>query len=211
MKTVFFDIDGTIIDVIRGLQHPTALTRYCFEQLKKNGHRPVIASGRMKSMLSEDILSLEPSGYLLCNGAVFELEGLQLEAIKVKGHTPGAICLLDRKHRLLYVGDAVLRHVSILHVGGQSVSDFIEGMEKLKARSSEFDFIVAAHGHRQHGFRPLETAYIQKMIDVARAIDVEKSTERHEADGDGYEYYLNGGKYADYDSVSIAYRLDCLK
>ena len=145
------------------------------------------------------------------DGQKLELGGLQLEAIKVKGHTPGAICLLDRKHRLLYVGDAVLRHVSILHVGGQSVSDFIEGMEKLKARSSEFDFIVAAHGHRQHGFRPLETAYIQKMIDVARAIDVEKSTERHEADGDGYEYYLNGGKYADYDSVSIAYRLDCLK
>ncbi|MBQ4252942.1 MAG: HAD-IIB family hydrolase [Erysipelotrichaceae bacterium] len=186
-----------------------------YQEMHAYGGKGQSAEERLFFHTLEDRKAFEQAGLTFRirpveDGQIFDLGGLKLEAIKIGGHTPGQICLLDGKHRLLYVGDAVLRHVSILHVGGQKVSDFITGMEKLKARMKEFDFIISAHGHRQHGFRPLESEYILKMIKVAESIDVSKSMPKHEADGDGYEYYLDGRSYEDYDGVSIAYRLDCL-
>lgn len=146
----------------------------------------------------------------LKDGMLFDLGDSEIKAIHIPGHTPGGYCFLDIKYRRLYVGDAVLRHASVLHVGGMKISDFINGLKKLKTYASDFDWIIAAHGHRQHGFRPLEPFFIDKLIECAENIDVSKSIERHEADGEGYEYYLNGGRYEDYDSVSIAYKLTSL-
>ncbi len=75
MKTLFFDIDGTIIDITRGLKNPTRRTVYSFRRLQEKGHRVIIASGRMKAMLPESIMSIPVSGYMMCNGAIFELKG----------------------------------------------------------------------------------------------------------------------------------------
>ena len=41
----------------------------------------------------------------LREGDVFDLGGITLEVIETPGHTPGDICLLDRKHRGLFAGD----------------------------------------------------------------------------------------------------------
>ena len=78
MKTVFFDIDGTLVDFPRGLKAPSAKTRYAFEQLKKNNHRAIIASGRVKGMLPKEIVELNPSGFLLGNGSYLEIDGREL-------------------------------------------------------------------------------------------------------------------------------------
>lgn len=145
------------------------------------------------------------------DGMIFDLGGTTLEAIHVPGHTPGGYVLLDIGNRRLFAGDAVLRHVSVLHDGGMKVPDFVEGMEKLWTMRDRFDWIVSAHGHRQPGFRPLEPEYISKLIRCAKSIDVAQSTVRHEADGDGYEFYLDHKTHDDLDSVSIAYRLDSLE
>ena len=74
MKTLFFDIDGTIIDVPRGMKNPSRRTVYSLRRLQEKGHRVIIASGRMKSMLPESIMSIPVSGYMMCNGAIFELK-----------------------------------------------------------------------------------------------------------------------------------------
>lgn len=144
-------------------------------------------------------------------GMVFDLGGTTLEAIHIPGHTPGGYVLLDTGNRRLFVGDAVLRHVSVLHEGGMKVSEFIAGMEKLRSMQDRFDWIIAAHGHRQPGFRPLEPEFISKLICCAQSIDVAESSVRHEADGDGYEFYLDHKTHDDLDSVSIAYKLSSLQ
>ncbi|MDO4547454.1 MAG: MBL fold metallo-hydrolase [Clostridia bacterium] len=41
------------------------------------------------------------------DGHLFDLEGVELETILLPGHTDGSIMLLDRKHGLLYSGDAI--------------------------------------------------------------------------------------------------------
>lgn len=72
---IFCDIDGTIIDGIRGMYNVSFKTRYAIQQLKKNGDYVIIASGRNKGLLNDEIKSLEPGGYVLCNGAYAEIDG----------------------------------------------------------------------------------------------------------------------------------------
>ncbi len=74
-KIVFVDIDGTIIDCTRGLDDPTAKTKEAFKALKEQGHLVFIASGRARCLLPKTVIDLEPSGYLLANGAYAELDG----------------------------------------------------------------------------------------------------------------------------------------
>lgn len=73
-KIVFFDIDGTIIDVPRGLAEPSTLTKYAIKELMDNGILVFIASGRFKGNIPQPIKDLNPSGYILTNGAYIEYQ-----------------------------------------------------------------------------------------------------------------------------------------
>ncbi len=73
-KIVFCDIDGTIVDNLRGLKDITPKTKYAMAELKKDDYI-FIASGRSKCMLPEEITKLNPSGYICANGAYAEHEG----------------------------------------------------------------------------------------------------------------------------------------
>jgi len=66
---VFVDVDGTIVDTQRGLDKPTEKTIYAFNELKKNS-LVFIASGRSRCMMPEWMNELNPSGFIICNGAV---------------------------------------------------------------------------------------------------------------------------------------------
>ncbi|MCR4854938.1 MAG: Cof-type HAD-IIB family hydrolase [Erysipelotrichaceae bacterium] len=77
MKTIFFDIDGTLVDIMRGLPDPSPLTMKAFRKMKEE-HRTIIASGRSLGMLPDKVKELDPSGYLLMNGAYFQLNGEDL-------------------------------------------------------------------------------------------------------------------------------------
>lgn len=70
---LFFDIDGTILDTMRGLKKPSDSFIKALNQLRENGHLCYIASGRPYSQLSEELKELPFDGLILCNGAlVFE-------------------------------------------------------------------------------------------------------------------------------------------
>lgn len=71
-KIVFFDVDGTLIDVPRGLPEPSELTRYAIKELINNGDLVFIATGRYKGVIPKYIKELNPSGYILSNGAYAE-------------------------------------------------------------------------------------------------------------------------------------------
>lgn len=67
-KILFFDVDGTLIDIFRDMNDPCEKTRYAFRELSKD-HLTIIASGRTYDMLPASIRSLHPHGYLLSNGS----------------------------------------------------------------------------------------------------------------------------------------------
>lgn len=73
-KIFFFDIDGTIVDSSRNLFEVSDKTKYAFKELMKDNY-VLIASGRCKGLLDENITRLNPNGYVLCNGSYAEVNG----------------------------------------------------------------------------------------------------------------------------------------
>lgn len=74
MRIIFVDIDGTILDYNRGLKTITPKTKEAFCKIKANHDLVFICSGRSKCLLPKEILKLEPSGYILANGAYCEID-----------------------------------------------------------------------------------------------------------------------------------------
>jgi len=72
---VFFDVDGTLIDYLKGIKSPTEKTRESINKLKEAGYLTILATGRPMSFVTEEILSLGLSGYIASNGSYAELEG----------------------------------------------------------------------------------------------------------------------------------------
>lgn len=71
-KIVFFDIDGTIFEQGKGTPDST---REALALLKKNGHIPVVCTGRSKASVFPEILELEFPAVIAGAGAYVEYEG----------------------------------------------------------------------------------------------------------------------------------------
>lgn len=68
-KIVFFDIDGTLLDQEIGIPSSTIEG---IQQLKDNGHIPVICTGRTKAMITKDILDIGFDGIIAGAGTYVE-------------------------------------------------------------------------------------------------------------------------------------------
>ena len=76
-KAFFFDVDGTIVDFLRGLNDPSKKTAHAFRELNKE-YITIITSGRTYDMIPDSIRNMEPGGYLLCNGAYCKIKDEEL-------------------------------------------------------------------------------------------------------------------------------------
>ncbi|MBO4918612.1 MAG: HAD family phosphatase [Erysipelotrichaceae bacterium] len=72
-KLAFCDIDGTILDGSRKMEKLTPETLHAVSSLKQTDY-VVIASGRCMGLLDRQIIDLDPSGFILCNGG-YDLVG----------------------------------------------------------------------------------------------------------------------------------------
>jgi glyoxylase-like metal-dependent hydrolase (beta-lactamase superfamily II) len=57
-------------------------------------------------MFGEELKPLDPTR-LLNDGDKLELGELTLEIIHTPGHTPGSVCLYDRRYKFLFSGDTI--------------------------------------------------------------------------------------------------------
>jgi glyoxylase-like metal-dependent hydrolase (beta-lactamase superfamily II) len=91
-----------------------------------------------------------------------------LKVIHTPGHTPGSICLLSPQHKLLIVGDVLLRHGTTIRFPHKSAStDLPQAIESAKGLA-ELDFDIICFGHG----RPLmENARTKLQALVTRAED----------------------------------------
>lgn len=71
-KTIFLDIDGTLINSFDGYDKMSVNCKNTLNELIKEGHDLIVASGRCRGLLLDDIKEYPFSGYLLSNGAYFE-------------------------------------------------------------------------------------------------------------------------------------------
>lgn len=103
---IFCDIDGTIIDGARGLLNPSDKTKYAFEQLCKDNY-VFIASGRNKALLPENIIALNPNGYILCNGAYAEADGKCIYSKSFSNESVNTLKEYVNKHNGFYILESI--------------------------------------------------------------------------------------------------------
>lgn len=112
--------------------------RYSFAtgRLPRDGFLPnrddVIPSGALKT-------------YPIYDGDIFDLGGVKLEVIEVKGHTHGTIVLLDREKRVLYSGDACNSNTLLFLPCSVTIEEYRESLLHLKSFQSAFDEIYGGH------------------------------------------------------------------
>lgn len=71
---VFFDVDGTLIDWVKGISNPTEMTRESIKKLQENGYLTFIATGRPKNLINESLRDLNTDGFICSNGAYVEMD-----------------------------------------------------------------------------------------------------------------------------------------
>ncbi len=93
-------------------------------------------------------------------GDVFDLGGVKLEVVDLRGHTAGCIGLLDREMRFLYTGDAINTHLWMQLDHSLSIReqrDMLAGL--IEKHGHDFDFIL--HGHTT---KLLRGSWVQDLL-----------------------------------------------
>ena len=79
-------------------------------------------------------------------GQIFDLGGVQLEVVDLKGHTAGSIGLLDKAARIIYTGDGLNTHLWMQLDHSLPMATMLETFRALKEKHGG-DFDHVAHGH----------------------------------------------------------------
>ncbi len=102
-------------------------------------------------------------------GHIFDLGGgHELEALLTPGHTPGCICLLEKKRRILFTGDSLVRTPTLIFFSDEplcNIQSFHEYLLKLSARAGEFDALYPGHN-----LTPQPTRILSDMIALCEDI-----------------------------------------
>lgn len=137
-------------------------------------------------------------------GHMFDLGGgYELEVIEVPGHTFGCICLLDRKRRMLFTGDALVftpTFIFKMDKGKErqaTVTIYLDALKKLLLRSSEIDGLYPGHNKLN-----LSPDMIQEMIICCEEIIKDPQV------GMDFDYGNKYTKVHKYGRASIAYSND---
>lgn len=72
------------------------------------------------------------------DGDIIPLKGRELEIFRIGDHTEDGIAILDRKYRMLFIGDEIMPHGKTLN---GSLRKWKDSLEKLMARRGDFDTI----------------------------------------------------------------------
>lgn len=103
---------------------------------------------------------------MIREGENIDLGGVVLEVIRMKGHTQGSICLLDRASGYFYTGDAVNKGQCWLQL--EESAPLPEYLRSLEALAPYRPFIKEIHGgHSVPGYEP---AFIDMMAEAVQEI-----------------------------------------
>ena len=80
------------------------------------------------------------------DGETFDLGGITIKMILVKGHTPGIMCPLLVEERTIIFGDACGVGVLLFDEYSSTVSEYRDSLLKLKKYENKYDIIYRNHG-----------------------------------------------------------------
>ena len=119
------------------------------------------------------------------DGEVIDLGDRRLEVIRTPGHTPDAVCLLDRKNKLLFTGDTFYAGPIFLYVPETNVADYQRSVEKLATLAPQLDLLLPGHNFPTE--KPQMLTRLREAFQQIRA-----GTARYRVDGDRREYVFDG-------------------
>jgi len=90
------------------------------------------------------IPSMVPTS-LFHEGDMIDLGERTLEVIWTPGHSPGSVCLLDAKNRILFTGDHFFPGPLYAFSGDVNIDDYIASNKKLVERLDEYDYLCSGH------------------------------------------------------------------
>ena len=148
-KLVFCDIDGTILDGSRGMSEISFKTKYAFEQLKKEDYI-VVASGRCRGLLDRKITDLDPSGYVLCNGAYAQIGDKEVLKLHFSKQAQDKIKEITIKYNGFYIMET-LDHMYVDSLTSDSFSAFMHGWGRVlegfrEDERSDEEYLIAMIG-----------------------------------------------------------------
>jgi glyoxylase-like metal-dependent hydrolase (beta-lactamase superfamily II) len=132
-----------------------------------------------------DIPSVKPTE-LLEDGDIIDLDGGRtLEIIHTPGHSPGSICLLDKKNRLLFTGDTFFPGPLYAYPDDVDIDLYRTSIDLLKERIEEYDYLCSGHNDPW-----VKSEVIPR---VAQAFeDIMKGKGDFKQDGELRRYYFEG-------------------
>ena len=83
---------------------------------------------------------------MIRQGQVFDLGGRNFEVIETPGHTPGSVCLLNSREKLLITGDTVVETPVWLYLPhSMPLEIYRQSLDRLWERRNEFKILLPGH------------------------------------------------------------------
>lgn len=102
-KAIFFDVDGTLLAVGKGVDHMTGRVVTALRNLQKAGHYIFLATGRPLAFLYPELLNFGFDGYVLSNGAVVTLNNTIIFEQEIDKAIVKKICDYAESENIEYV------------------------------------------------------------------------------------------------------------
>ena len=119
----------------------------------------------------------------LHDGDTIDLGTMKFKVINTPGHSPDSISLLDRAHRLLFVGDWWYNGM----MGCGDLKAYTETAAQLAALVPAVDFILPSHNCTM-----ISSVWLQKTDEAFKAINAGTATEFEDYPDDGIRIYEFG-------------------
>ena len=105
---------------------------------------------------------------LISENYIFDLGNRKLKVIECPGHTPGSICLLDAKDKILFSGDTILAKPVLMNLETSlPLNIYLMSINHINKFSSDFNTILSGHDTK-----PVNTIVIEELINgVSDIID----------------------------------------
>lgn len=122
------------------------MCRMCTDQYRKDDIKAFLGEESPKyTETIKQLIGYRPLPIIpITAGQVFDLGERQFEAVEVPGHTPGSVCLINEKEKILFSGDAIVETPVWLYLGhSMPLKTYRESLIKIREKS--FDTILPGH------------------------------------------------------------------
>ena len=114
-----------------------------------------------------------------------DLGEIVLTILHTPGHTPDAICLLDKTNRLLFTGDTFYPAPLYAHFGESNVDTYLETANYLATLEESVDYLLPSHNEPW-----LSSEYLGKM--AAAFQEIKDGKKEYQETDDAKEYQFEG-------------------